>query len=83
MTESNDPIANLAFTELIITCQADGCLNLFQKSLDEPATDPVEKWSVKMAGLARDAGWGSDAMGKVLCPVHANPAKIVDDSGRK
>ncbi|GKS91801.1 hypothetical protein [Acidovorax sp. SUPP2539] len=53
MTESDDPIANLAFAELIITCQADGCFNLFQKSLDEPATDPVEKWSVKMAGLAR------------------------------
>ncbi|MDA8448048.1 hypothetical protein [Paracidovorax valerianellae] len=72
MSELNDPIENLAFAELIISCQMDGCLNIFQKSLEEPATDPVEKWSAKMSGLARAAGWGSDRKGKVLCPIHAN-----------
>ncbi|GKT26109.1 hypothetical protein [Acidovorax sp. SUPP3334] len=72
MNELNDPIESLAFAELIISCQVDGCLNIFQKSLDEPATDPVEKWSVKMSGLARAAGWASDPTGKVLCPIHAN-----------
>lgn len=72
MSELPDPIETLAFTELLISCQAESCPNVFQKSLEEPATDPVEMWSRKMARLAREAGWVSDSTGLVLCPTHAH-----------
>ncbi|SOE06392.1 hypothetical protein SAMN05518800_7041 [Variovorax sp. YR752] len=71
MSESSDPIANLAFAELLISCQVDGCPNVFKKSLEQPANDPVEEWSVAMALSARDEGWGVDSKGLVLCPMHA------------
>ena len=70
MTILSDPIADVAYTELLIACQVDGCPNVFQKSLEEPATDPVELWATAMAKLAREAGWSTDATGRVLCPTH-------------
>ena len=71
MSDSSDPLVNIAFTELLIACQVDGCPNVFKKSLEEPATDPVEEWSEAMARSARSEGWAVDSEGRVLCPVHA------------
>lgn len=72
MSNAIDPIEELAYGELLISCQVEGCQNLFQNCLDEPATDPVEVWAKKMAQSARDIGWSSDFKGKVLCPLHSN-----------
>jgi len=71
MSASGDPIEALAFTELVIACQVDGCRNIFEKSLEQPATDPVHEWSCSMARSARVGGWSADPAGRVLCPVHA------------
>ena len=56
-TNHIDPIEALAFAELIISCQSAGCLNLFERTIVEPATDPVDQWAKNMAELAREAGW--------------------------
>jgi len=66
-----DPIEVLAYTELPVSCQQQGCVNLFDKSLEDPATDPVDLWSSTMATLARNAGWKVDSSNRVLCPEHA------------
>lgn len=70
MSTSQDPIAELAYTELAIACQKPGCGSIFELSLEVPATDPVETWAVEMARRAREAGWGAGSYGTVQCPVH-------------
>jgi hypothetical protein len=70
MNIATDPIFETACAELLISCQVDGCQNIFSKTLEEPATDPVEVWAAKMTKLAHESGWSYDADGKVLCPQH-------------
>lgn len=70
MSDSIDPMVNLAFAELLISCQFGDCSNVFKKSLDQPAIDPVEGWSEMMAHSARSEGWSVDSAGLVLCPAH-------------
>lgn len=75
MIELADPIAVVAFSELMISCQVSGCLNVFSKSVDVPATDPVNVWSESMAASAREMGWSAGSAGQVLCPIHAHLAE--------
>lgn len=75
MNEPDQVIETLAYSELLITCQADGCSHVFQPTLDEPATDPVEVWAKRMTGLARKAGWAVGIDGRVLCPIHGTAGK--------
>lgn len=70
MNHPQDIIEDLAFTELLTTCQMPGCQSLLLQSAEEPATDPVDEWSERMAKLARDADWAVDASGRVLCTMH-------------
>ncbi|ANH68025.1 hypothetical protein [Mitsuaria sp. 7] len=70
-----DAVANLAYCELLITCQVGGCRGLFQPTLDERATDPVEEWAATMAERARQAGWSVSVDGRVLCPGHVGPER--------
>jgi hypothetical protein len=70
-----DPIFDLAYTELLISCQADGCLIFFPETIKEPASDPVDIWAIRMAQYARESGWSSEASGKVLCPEHTDLSK--------
>lgn len=79
MRESSDPIEALAFAELVIACQFDGCRNIFEKSLEQPATDPVHEWSIDMARSARENGWSADPAGRVLCPTHAGAIPQKDE----
>jgi hypothetical protein len=67
-------IQDLAYIEIIVSCQVKGCLELFEPSLDEPATDPVDDWAENMARRAIQAGWSADADGLVLCPSHTHLA---------
>lgn len=65
-----DPIEDLAYTVIIVSCQTPGCLNLFEPSLDEPFTDPIDLWAAEIAVRARHAGWSTGADGSVHCPAH-------------
>jgi len=71
MSTASDHIAEIAYTELVIACAAPGCSSIFEPSLSEPATDPVEAWAVDMAGRARQAGWRAGPLATVLCPAHS------------
>jgi hypothetical protein len=66
-----DPIEIQAYTELMISCSIDGCVEDFQESLTNPAKEPVEAWAKIMAARARESGWASDGSGRILCPLHA------------
>lgn len=75
----NKPLDNmevLAYSELLIACQANGCSNVFQPTLDQPATDPVEEWAKDMTSRARAAGWSVSPDGDVLCPLHGTPGRL-------
>ena len=69
-----DRLEETAYNELIVMCQRDGCGDLFQPSLDIPATDPVEDWARAIAEGARSAGWSTDDDGRPLCPRHTGMA---------
>jgi hypothetical protein len=56
--------------ELLVTCSVEGRLSLFEPTLSEPATDPVDDWAEGMAQRAIQAGWSADPDGHVLCPAH-------------
>jgi hypothetical protein len=75
MNTATDPIFDIACAELLISCQVESCQNLLPKSIEQPATDPVEAWAEIMTKLAHEAGWTSNADGQVLCPQHAYLAK--------
>ena len=70
MNDPQDIIEDLAFAELLITCQMPGCQSLLQQSAEEPATDPVDEWATRMARFACDDGWAVDESGRVLCTMH-------------
>lgn len=70
MSKPEEAMETLAYSELLISCQVEGCGSVFQPTLDEPATDPVEEWAKGMANRAREAGWSESADGRVLCPKH-------------
>ena len=76
MNQPEDAMETLAYSELLISCQVDGCSSVFQPTLDEPATDPVEEWACDMTNRARKAGWSISADGQVLCPTHGTPRKL-------
>lgn len=76
MNMREDAMETLAYSELLITCQVDGCSNVFQPTLDEPATDPVEEWAKDMSDRARKAGWSVSNDGRVLCPIHGTPRRL-------
>ncbi len=76
MSKPEDAIETLAYSELLISCQVDGCTSVFQPTLDEPATDPVEEWAKEMTNRARKVGWSVSADGQVLCPKHAAPKRL-------
>jgi len=65
-----DPIEDLAYTVIIVRCQTPGCLNMFEPSLDEPFTHPIDSWATEIAVRARQAGWINGADGSVHCPAH-------------
>lgn len=75
MSKKIDHLENIAYCELLISCQYDGCHSILEKSIDEPATDPVEEWAKRMAVHAREMGWSSDCEGRVLCPIHSPQLK--------
>jgi hypothetical protein len=54
-------LQDLAYTELLICCKVKACSNLFEPSLNEPATDPVDDWAINMALRAMHDGWSADA----------------------
>lgn len=72
MSTPRDPIAEIAYTELIIACEMTGCSSVFGPSLSDPATDPVEAWAGDMADRARQAGWTVGFDGKLKCPSHSD-----------
>jgi hypothetical protein len=65
-----DPIEDLAFTVILVGCETPGCQNIFEPSLIEPFTDPIELWAADIAVRAREAGWSTGVDGGVLCPAH-------------
>jgi len=67
---STDPIEDLAFTVILVSCHTPACQNIFEPSLIEPFTDPIEQWAVDIAVRARQAGWSAGADGTVHCPAH-------------
>lgn len=71
MNLSKDPIALLAYSELMISCQVNGCIEDLQESLVTTASDPVDEWANSMSEKARSLGWSSDSNGSVLCPKHS------------
>lgn len=71
MKALDDPIVAQAYSELMINCQREGCLEDYSESLNQPAEDPVEKWALDMAEKARLSGWSSNKDGVVLCPIHS------------
>jgi len=75
MTEPRQAMEILAYSELLIACQANGCSHVFQPTIDEPATDPVEDWAKRMTDLAYEAGWSVSVDGRVLCPTHRAAGK--------
>jgi hypothetical protein len=77
MSKTEDAIQSLAYAELLIACQIDGCGNVFQPTLTEPATDPVERWAERMANRARQVGWSVNGAGRVLCPIHSEDCEPV------
>ncbi|WP_158279171.1 hypothetical protein [Acidovorax sp. CF316] len=66
-----DPIEDIAYTVIIVSCQTPGCLNLFEPSLAEPFTDPIDQWAAEIAVRARKAGWTVGSDGCVHCPTHS------------
>ena len=70
MSNFERAIEDHAYVQVIINCSVGGCLTLFEPSLDEPFTDPIDEWAKEMAKRAVDAGWAADTSGKVLCPKH-------------
>jgi len=54
----------------MISCQHPGCSRLFDPSVRNPATDPVEEWAEVVAHDARAAGWKVGASGRVECGKH-------------
>jgi hypothetical protein len=75
MKPFEDPIEIQAYTELMISCSVDGCIQDFHESLIDLAKDPVDDWAKTMAARARASGWVSDGAGRVLCPLHAQYVK--------
>ena len=75
MTKLENAIETLAYSELLISCQVGGCSNVFQPTLDQPATDPVEEWANDMANRALEAGWSVSTDGRALCPTHGTPGQ--------
>jgi hypothetical protein len=65
-----DRLNEIAYTELVIVCERDGCNDVFAPCLDDPATEPVEVWANMMGKRARTAGWTTSAEGRVVCPRH-------------
>jgi hypothetical protein len=78
MNTATDPIFDIACAELLISCQVDECQNLLAQTLEQPATDPIDVWAKLMSKHAHEAGWSSDADGRVLCPQHAHLGKQVN-----
>ena len=74
MKKIKQALQDLAYTEILVKCKVKGCLNLFEPSLDEPATDPVDDWAEGMAQRALLAGWSADVNGQALCPIHRHLA---------
>ena len=72
MINYENAIKKSAYSELLILCQTEGCNCVFQPTLDDPATDPVEDWSEKMAKLAVKQGWSANEDGQVMCPTHGS-----------
>ncbi len=66
-SEKTDAIREMAYIELMIYCEEEGCVEVFAKR----PTAPEEEWAERFAREARDAGWATDAKGRVLCPEHA------------
>jgi hypothetical protein len=80
MKNIQQSIQDLAYTELLVRCKVNACLNLFEPSLDEPAKDPVDDWAQTMALRAMQDGWSADSEGRVLCPAHQH---LVHDPAQK
>jgi len=76
MKNIRQSIQDLAYTEILVKCKVTACLSLFEPSLNEPATDPVDDWAEDMAQRAMQAGWSADAAGQVLCPSHRHLADV-------
>jgi hypothetical protein len=72
MSDHKNAIKMLAYSELLVSCQTTRCLNVFDKSMQEPATDLVDVWAEKMSKLAQEAGWRVGPDGLVQCPAHAH-----------
>lgn len=53
----DDPIAIQEYSELMVSCQHEGCLEDFAESLSQPASDPVERWAEELSKKARLSGW--------------------------
>jgi hypothetical protein len=70
MSSIEQAIQDVAYGEIFLVCKVADCLKLFEPSLNEPATDPVDKWAEDIARRAFNAGWSVDASGRVLCPEH-------------
>ena len=76
----DDPIMIQAYSELMISCQEEGCLESFAEALSQPASDPVEKWAEELSKKARLSGWATNDDGLVLCPVHSKEKTINEET---
>ena len=70
MTFIDDSIVELAYTELLISCQTEGCLSIFEPTLSDPATEAIASWAFKKAKQASELGWSVGDDGRVKCPIH-------------
>lgn len=68
----NGAIEEMAFNELLISCQFDGCDIIYEPSILKPATDPVEAWAAEMAEGAIQSGWTVNESGAVFCKKHSD-----------
>ena len=63
-----DAIREMAYIELMIHCEEPGCVEVFETFGTNDPSDPIDEWTESFAIAAREAGWATDAKGRVLCP---------------
>lgn len=70
MTTKKTRLKDIVYGELLLQCGDKACIQIFAPTLDEPACDPVERWSYQMAERALEAGWSVGMDGNARCPMH-------------
>ena len=79
--EGRDRLEEIPFNELILACTYEGCSNILEYTIENPAKDPVDVWAKSVSALARSEGWTTGKFGNVLCPEHSTNSTNSTNSG--